>query len=67
MCVCRARRENSSAISGARFSRVIVPHPALGVPLRATLTYAAYAGWLSAGARIIHVDKLLIADSFAKT
>lgn len=51
----------------ARFTRVVVPHPALGVPLRATIHYAAYSGWLSAGAKSIHVDKLLIADSFAKT
>ncbi|XP_063839461.1 uncharacterized protein LOC135088555 [Ostrinia nubilalis] len=60
------KRENTS-FGGARFSRVIVPHPALGVPLRATLQYAAYSGWLSAGAKIVNVDKLLIADSFSKT
>ncbi|XP_059048255.1 uncharacterized protein LOC131843600 [Achroia grisella] len=53
--------------SHARFTRVLVPHPALGVPLRASLHYAAYSGWLSAGANTILLDKLLIADSFAKT
>lgn len=52
---------------GARFNRVIVPHPALGVPLRATVHYAAYSGWLSAASKAIDVDKVLIEDSFAKT
>ncbi|KAL4708365.1 hypothetical protein ACJJTC_019601 [Scirpophaga incertulas] len=60
------KRENNSS-AGARFSRVVVPHPALGVPLRASLTYSAYAGWLSAAARRLRLDKLLIADSFSKT
>ncbi|CAH0693560.1 unnamed protein product [Chilo suppressalis] len=60
------KRENASG-RVARFSRVVVPHPALGVPLRASLTYTAYAGWLTAAARALHLDKLLIADSFAKT
>ncbi|KAI8428518.1 hypothetical protein MSG28_007298, partial [Choristoneura fumiferana] len=53
--------------SAPRFTHMIVPHPALGVPLRATLHYAAYSGWLSAGAKAIRLDKLLIADSFGKT
>ncbi|KAJ0180027.1 hypothetical protein K1T71_004618 [Dendrolimus kikuchii] len=52
---------------GAVFNRVLVPHPALGVPLRATVHYVAYSGWLSAGAKSIYVHKVLIADSFAKT
>ncbi|CAH2075142.1 unnamed protein product, partial [Iphiclides podalirius] len=52
---------------GARFTRVIVPHPALGVPLSASLHYAGYSGWLTAGARAVRVRKLLIADSFGKT
>ncbi|XP_075970347.1 uncharacterized protein LOC142972864 isoform X2 [Anticarsia gemmatalis] len=51
----------------ARFTRVLVPHPALGVPLRASLHYAGYSGWLSASAKSIHIHKLLITDSFAKT
>ncbi|KAM3962930.1 uncharacterized protein ACR2FA_003031 [Aphomia sociella] len=60
------KREDTSGGS-ARFTRVLVPHPALGVPLRASVHYAAYSGWLSAGAKTILLDKLLIADSFAKT
>ncbi|XP_050672179.1 uncharacterized protein LOC126970395 [Leptidea sinapis] len=59
------KREDKAAPS--RWSRVLVPHPALGVPLRATLHYAAYNGWLSAGAKRVHFDKLLITDSFGKT
>ncbi|CAK1553497.1 unnamed protein product [Leptosia nina] len=59
------KREDSSGMS--RWTRVLVPHPALGVPLRATLNYGAYNGWLSAGAKRIHLDKLLITDSFGKT
>lgn len=51
----------------ARFTRVLVPHPALGVPLRATVHYAGYNGWLSASLKSIHIHKLLITDSFAKT
>ncbi|PZC85279.1 hypothetical protein B5X24_HaOG200530 [Helicoverpa armigera] len=51
----------------ARFTRVLVPHPALGVPLRATVHYAGYSGWLSASAKSIHIHKLLITDSFSKT
>lgn len=50
-----------------RFGRMLVPHPALGVPLRASVHYAAYNGWLSAGARALLVHKLLITDSFGKT
>lgn len=50
----------------ARFTRMVVPHPALGVPLRATVHYATYSGWLSAGAKAIRLDKLLITDSFGK-
>ncbi|XP_048485244.1 uncharacterized protein LOC119690401 [Plutella xylostella] len=60
------KREDSQPPS-PRFTRVIVPHPALGVPLRATVHYAAYNGWLTAGAKAIRIDKLLIADSFGKT
>ncbi|KOB70747.1 Uncharacterized protein OBRU01_14791 [Operophtera brumata] len=60
-------KREDSLNGGARFTRVIVPHPALGVPIRATIHYAAYNGWLSAGVKSILVDKLLIADSFAKT
>ncbi|XP_068630894.1 uncharacterized protein [Battus philenor] len=60
-------KRESRSLGGLRFSRVLVPHPALGVPLRATLHYAAYSGWLSAGARSLRVHKLLIADSFGKT
>ncbi|XP_045446251.1 uncharacterized protein LOC123654385 [Melitaea cinxia] len=52
---------------GLRFGRVLVPHPALGVPLHASLHYAAYNGWLSAGARTVLLHKLLITDSFGKT
>ncbi|XP_041976266.1 uncharacterized protein LOC121731029 [Aricia agestis] len=51
----------------ARFTRVLVPHPALGVPLRASVHYAAYTGWLSAGARALVLHKVLITDSFGKT
>lgn len=51
----------------ARFTKVVVPHPALGVPIRATVHYAGYSGWLSASAKSIHIHKLLITDSFAKT
>ncbi|XP_023951766.1 uncharacterized protein LOC112055790 [Bicyclus anynana] len=58
------REESPRAV---RFGRVLVPHPALGVPLRASLHYAAYNGWLSAGLRAIRFDKLLITDSFGKT
>ncbi|CAH2266919.1 uncharacterized protein LOC120626077 [Pararge aegeria] len=59
------KREESPR--SVRFGRVLVPHPALGVPLRASLHYAAYNGWLSAGLRAIRFDKLLITDSFGKT
>ncbi|XP_028036396.1 uncharacterized protein LOC114247597 [Bombyx mandarina] len=59
------KREDS--VEGVRFSRVIVPHPALGVPLRASVHYGAYSGWLSAGAKAVNLHKLLITDSFAKT
>ncbi|XP_049866190.1 uncharacterized protein LOC126366895 [Pectinophora gossypiella] len=60
------KREDLSNTS-VRFTRVLVPHPALGVPLRATVHYAGYSGWLTAGLKNIHVDKILIADSFGKT
>ncbi|XP_061710570.1 uncharacterized protein LOC133520214 [Cydia pomonella] len=53
--------------AAARFTHMIVPHPALGVPLRATVHYAGYSGWLTAGAKVIRLHKLLIADSFGKT
>ncbi|XP_063361542.1 uncharacterized protein LOC134650516 [Cydia amplana] len=53
--------------TAARFTHMIVPHPALGVPLRATVHYAGYSGWLTAGAKVIRLHKLLIADSFGKT
>ncbi|OWR50707.1 hypothetical protein KGM_207581 [Danaus plexippus plexippus] len=53
--------------SRVQFGRVLVPHPALGVPLRASLHYAAYNGWLSAAARALRLHKLLITDSFGKT
>ncbi|XP_013189402.2 uncharacterized protein LOC106134007 [Amyelois transitella] len=61
------RREDDGATGSARFTRVLVPHPALGVPLRASIHYSAYSGWLSAAAKIMLLDKLLIADSFGKT
>ncbi|GBP32831.1 Inactive pancreatic lipase-related protein 1 [Eumeta japonica] len=61
------KRDNASETDAARFTRMLVPHPALGVPLRATLHYAAYNGWLSAGARSLRLDKVLITDSFGKT
>ncbi|CAK1604004.1 unnamed protein product [Parnassius mnemosyne] len=60
-------KRESKAAGSLRFSRVLVPHPALGVPLRAALHLAAYSGWLSAGARSLRLHKLLIADSFGKT
>ncbi|KAI5636393.1 lipase domain-containing protein [Phthorimaea operculella] len=60
------KREDITNTS-VRFTRVLVPHPALGVPLRATVHYAAYSGWLSAGLKAVRVDKILIADSFGKT
>ncbi|XP_030026714.2 uncharacterized protein LOC115444885 [Manduca sexta] len=59
------KREDTA--SGSQFTRVIVPHPALGVPLRVSVHYSAYSGWLSAGAKTIRIDKFLITDSFAKT
>ncbi|CAG4937089.1 unnamed protein product [Colias eurytheme] len=61
------KREEKSGSRASRWTRVLVPHPALGVPLRATLHYAPYGGWLSAGAKRVHLDKLLITDSFGKT
>ncbi|XP_026485773.2 uncharacterized protein LOC113393211 [Vanessa tameamea] len=59
--------KRSERAPSVRFGRVLVPHPALGVPLRASLQYAAYNGWLSAGARAMLLHKLLITDSFGKT
>ncbi|KPJ11276.1 Pancreatic lipase-related protein 1 [Papilio machaon] len=60
------KRENNQ-VGRLHFSRVLVPHPALGVPLRVTLHYAAYSGWLTAGARAVRLHKFLITDSFGKT
>lgn len=60
------KKDDSELVVGAALGRMVVPHPALGVPLRAQLLYKAYSGWLSAGHQRWTVDKILISDSFGK-
>lgn len=52
---------------GQSLQRLVVPHPALATPARATLLYTAYAGWWSSGLPTWPVRKLSLVDSFGKS
>lgn len=46
---------------------MLVPHPALGIPIKVQLQYQAYSGWISSGLNQWTVDKVVLSDSFGKT
>lgn len=61
------RKDDSELILGSTISRMLVPHPALGIPIKVQLQYQAYSGWISSGLNQWTIDKVVLSDSFGKT
>ncbi|CAH1184971.1 unnamed protein product [Phyllotreta striolata] len=52
---------------GESISKILVPHPILGQPVKIEILYTAYSGWLSSGLIQWSIDKVTLMDSFGKT
>lgn len=62
-----SRKDDAELTRGGILSRMLVPHPALGIPVKVQLQYQAYSGWISSGLNRWTIDKVLLSDSFGKS
>ncbi|XP_059619038.1 uncharacterized protein LOC132263340 isoform X2 [Phlebotomus argentipes] len=60
-------KDDTEFFAGERFSRILVPHPALGFPTDIALTYKSYSGWLSRGLPVWNIYKVILTDSFGRS